>query len=99
MEIHDGPEEPSNVCLPERELAWHTRILTAGTRGGVVMTEALQAAIAALDETDHTRLPAQMVAEIVLTGAATALRREIEEEMVAPIRAELEAAQHALASR
>jgi hypothetical protein len=45
------------------------------------MTEALRAAIAALDETDHTRLPAQMVAEIVLNGAETALRREIEEEI------------------
>ena len=31
------------------------------------MTEALRAAIEALDETDHTRLPAQMVAEIVLS--------------------------------
>jgi hypothetical protein len=48
------------------------------------MTEALRAAIEALDETDHTRLPAHMVAEIVLSGAATALRRQIEEEMVAP---------------
>lgn len=45
------------------------------------MTEAMRAAIAALDETDHTRLPAQMVAEIVLNGAETALRREIEEEI------------------
>lgn len=63
------------------------------------MTEALQAAIAALAETDHTRLPAQIVAEIVLSGAAPALRREIEEELVAPIRAQLEAAQLALASR
>ena len=63
------------------------------------MTEALRAAIEALDETDHTRLPAPMVAEIVLSGAATALRRQIEEEMVAPIRAELKAAQHALVGR
>lgn len=62
------------------------------------MTEALRAAIAALDETDHTRLPAQMVAEIVLAGAAGALRRQFEEEMVAPIRAQLEAAQQAIAS-
>jgi hypothetical protein len=67
-------------------------------RRGFAMTEALRAAIAALDETDHTRLPAQMVAEIVLAGAASALRRQFEEEIVAPIRAELEAAQQALAS-
>ena len=63
------------------------------------MTEALRAAVEALDETDHTRLPAHMVVEIVLSGAATALRRQIEEEMVAPIRAELKAAQHALVGR
>ncbi len=63
------------------------------------MTGALRAAIEALDETDHTRLPGQMVAEIVLSGAATPLSRQIEKEMVAPIRAELEVAQHALADR
>ena len=60
-----------------------TRLARPG-RPGVVMTEALRAAIEALDGTDHTRLPAHMVAEIVLSGAATALRRQIEEEMVAP---------------
>lgn len=41
------------------------------------MTEALQAAIKALNETDHTRLPAHMVAEIVLRVAEPALRREL----------------------
>jgi hypothetical protein len=40
-----------------------------------------------------------MVAEIVLSGAATALRRQFEAEMVTPIRAELEAGHHALVGR
>lgn len=45
------------------------------------MDEALRAAIDALNETDHTRLPAPVVAEIVLVGAAAALRREIERDL------------------
>ena len=62
------------------------------------MTDALQAAVKALNETDHTRLPARIVAKIVLGGAAAALRREIERDVVAAHRAELRAAQGIAAS-
>ena len=72
------------------------RILTQ-TPGGVAMTEALRAAIAALDETDHgARLPRWSLR--LFLQAPPALRRQFEEEMVAPIRAQLEAAQQAIAS-
>ena len=49
--------------------------------GGRNHDEALEAAIKAGEETDHTRLPAHIVAAIVLCEAVPAVRREMLKHM------------------